>query len=143
MWLNSDSCEPLILSNWSPDCQGSPSFQFKSKMQRTTKALRIWNKQTFGNVFAQMKECQEKITELMEMPISEATQKEIREWKMKLEEALENEAQYWEQHARMKWKLEGNRNTRFYHISATVRRKRNYVDRIMNDDGKWVNGREE
>jgi hypothetical protein len=39
---------------------------------------------------------------------------------------LDDEETYWQQRARLKWLLEGDRNTKFFHISA-IARKKNYI----------------
>jgi hypothetical protein len=37
---------------------------------------------------------------------------------------LDDEKSYWQQRARLKWLLEGDRNTKFFHISASNRKKK-------------------
>ena len=38
---------------------------------------------------------------------------------------------------------EGDRNTRFFHLSTLVRRRRNRINEIKLEDGSWINTREE
>lgn len=61
----------------------------------------------------------------------------------KLNELLYHEEVYWKQRAKTFWLQEGDANTRFFHASATTRKKTNHVswlksetgDRVENHDG--------
>ncbi|XP_072999134.1 uncharacterized protein [Typha latifolia] len=43
----------------------------------------------------------------------------------------------WLQRSRLKWTEEGDRNTKFFHLSATMRRRRNSIVGIQGNDGSW------
>lgn len=51
---------------------------------------------------------------------------------------LEQEELLWLQKSRNKWLADGDRNTRFFHISTLTRRKKNKIDRLCNDHGQWI-----
>ena len=38
---------------------------------------------------------------------------------------------------------EGDRNTKFFHLSTIIRRRRNCISEIKLDDGSWINSRVE
>ena len=44
---------------------------------------------------------------------------------------------------KVNWKLLGDRNTSFYHISTLVRRKRNSITAIMSSSGEWLHSERE
>jgi hypothetical protein len=41
------------------------------------------------------------------------------------------------------WLKEGDRNSKFFHLSTLVCRWRNQISEILLDDGRWINLREE
>ena len=49
----------------------------------------------------------------------------------------------WNQKSRELWVKEGDRNTRYFHLSTIIRRRRNFISEIKLDDGSWINSREE
>lgn len=51
---------------------------------------------------------------------------------------LEQEEMVWFQKSREKWKVDGDRNTTFFHISTIIRRRRNRIEMLKNDDGNWI-----
>lgn len=51
---------------------------------------------------------------------------------------LAQEEILWLQKSRAKWLECGDRNTRYFHRVATVRRRRNHITALQNEAGKWV-----
>lgn len=56
---------------------------------------------------------------------------------------LKQEEVLWYQKSREKWVVFGDRNTNYYHTSTIVRRKRNIIDMLKDDDGRWIDQSEE
>ncbi|GAU30519.1 hypothetical protein TSUD_65290 [Trifolium subterraneum] len=50
---------------------------------------------------------------------------------------------YWKQRAKMHWLQEGDMNTRFFHMSATMRSKKKKVTKLIADDGTEAHTQEE
>lgn len=55
-----------------------------------------------------------------------------------LEGVLKEEEVLWFQKSREKWISLGDRNKRFFHVTTIVRRNRNKINQLMNEDGCWV-----
>lgn len=49
---------------------------------------------------------------------------------------------YWKQRAKLFCLREGNKNTRFFHASASARKKANHINFLGNDDGVRVESAE-
>lgn len=48
----------------------------------------------------------------------------------------------WRQKSRNIWLKCGDTNTKFFHTSTLVRRRRNRIDSLMKSEGVWVEGKE-
>ncbi|XP_074352714.1 uncharacterized protein LOC141691861 [Apium graveolens] len=57
------------------------------------------------------------------------------EEKDRLNELLLHEELYWKQMAKVFWLTEGDANTKFFHASASTRRKTNHIPNLLNDEG--------
>lgn len=55
-------------------------------------------------------------------------------WKL-YEENLANEELLWFQKSRAKWLECGDRNTRYFHGVTTIRRQRNIISSLLDDNG--------
>lgn len=67
----------------------------------------------------------------------------LTEVKLALNLEADKEELYWEKRTRANWLKNTDRNTSFFHRYATYRRKRNPVNKLMNDGGEWVKGDQE
>uniref|UniRef100_A0A7N2L3I4 Reverse transcriptase n=1 Tax=Quercus lobata TaxID=97700 RepID=A0A7N2L3I4_QUELO len=60
---------------------------------------------------------------------------------LELDDWLTKEELRWKQKSRELWLKEGDRNSRFFHLSTLIRRRRNRISEIKLDDGSWINNR--
>jgi hypothetical protein len=56
----------------------------------------------------------------------------------KLRDILKKEELMWFQRSREKWLIDGDRNTRYYHMKAITRRRKNNVLVLKNNEGHWI-----
>jgi hypothetical protein len=50
---------------------------------------------------------------------------------------------YWRQRAHTKWLQQGDRNTKFFHAACSERKRRNFVGKLKNGVGGWIEGEKE
>lgn len=51
---------------------------------------------------------------------------------------LRHEELMWFQRSRAKWLVDGDRNTRYYHLKTVQRRKRNKIVMLRDGNGQWL-----
>lgn len=131
--LNSSQCGLLIIR--------TPLRMFAAKLKRLKATLIAWNRDHFGNVFKKVVEVENKLKEVeikAETDSSNQTIEEFNSAKLNLNQILDCEEKFWRQRAKVKWLNEGDRNTKKFHASASVKRKRSKIFRIKNSNGDWV-----
>ena len=163
----SDHCPILIhlYSNQIPKCDSKP-FRFEAmwmkhmkfhevvhnhwrdykesvggKLQAFADVLRVWNKETFGNIFhnkrrllARIQGVQKCLSNNYAFHLAILEEKLVSEYS----NVLEQEEVFWQQKSRNCWLKEGDRNTSFFHMSTVVRRRRNKLEGLKRDDGVWL-----
>ena len=58
-------------------------------------------------------------------------------------EWLEREELKWKQKSRDLWLREGDRNSKLFHASTLVHRRRNFIAEIQLNNGQWIHSRED
>lgn len=51
---------------------------------------------------------------------------------------LEQEALFWQQKSQIQWLQEADRNTKFFHMTTVICKRRNKIERLRNKEGVWV-----
>lgn len=118
--------KPFFASLWRP-FQHSVLValnNFKSKVQ-------VWNKEVFGHISPRKKELIARIAGIQRIPNPRPGLR-VMETNLiqSLNEVLDQEELLWKQKSRLQWTMEGDRNTKFFHVSTLVRRHRNRVDAL-------------
>lgn len=60
-----------------------------------------------------------------------------------IDEILLEEEIYWRQRSRAVWLQERDKNTRFFHLKASNRKKKNTIEGLLNENSKWITEAEE
>ncbi|KAG6626350.1 hypothetical protein CIPAW_15G041600 [Carya illinoinensis] len=128
MWLKADDFEEKVRQWWaSYQIQGTPSFIFAGKLKALKKDLKLWNKQTFGDVVECKKSKEAEIKGLERIQENRPlTQEEIavkKELEADLERVVVREETSWRQKSRALWLKEGDRSTKFFHRIANSHRR--------------------
>ena len=61
--------------------------------------------------------------------------------KCQIDELLRREELLWFQKAKIQWRLEGDRCSRFFFMTTMIRRKSNRIDCLKLDNGEWIYSR--
>lgn len=97
-----------------------------------------WSKKHFPNNRKKIDELMTKLKELQSMESNDGTKKLVKECEEELEKAWIKEERFWLQRSRIKWLWWGDRNTKFFHQRTLMRRQRNRVTRLKDENGLWL-----
>lgn len=100
--------------------------------------LKDWNKKTFGNIFATkrslMKKFQRIDRDLKRWWNDQLINLRKHTWKV-YEATLAKEELLWFHKSRSKWLEFGDMNTKYFHGIIVVRRRKNHISTLQNDQG--------
>lgn len=114
-------------------------------LNRFVEKLTAWNCDTFGNIFKRKRRLQRRldgVVILLDTKISVGLLKVESRLKREWADTLLQVEQLWMQKSRIDWLRLGDKNTKFFHTATLVRRARNKVERLQNEDGSWVTDNE-
>lgn len=108
--------------------------------------LEDWNQNTFGNIFRRKRRNEARLAgvqKLLAQRVTEGLLKLEQKLCMERREILLQEELLWKQKSRNDWLKAGDDNTKFFHTSTIVRRRRNTVESLKNEAGVWVEEKNE
>ncbi|KAK9922738.1 hypothetical protein M0R45_031185 [Rubus argutus] len=135
MWMSHNEFAPYVGNTWK-----SSSGTFVEKITALSTALQEWNNNTFGNIFKRKKHLLARLG-----GIQKATDRYKNSFLLKLETKLiteyeslrDQENLFWKQKSRDKRLQGGDRNTKFFHLTTLVRRRRNKIEGLFDKDNQW------
>ena len=134
-WIRDERCQEVVEKAWNIEVWGSQLSRLCKKQDAAREALRKWNKEIFGNVQMRISSLMEKLKETQENPIYKENNRLEIELQNELNEWLYRSEVLWRQKSRELWLREGDKNSKFFHLSTIVRRRRNTIEAVKNNAG--------
>ncbi|KAA3485547.1 reverse transcriptase [Gossypium australe] len=128
-----ESFEEVLRGLW-----GSSSGPLMEKLKVLQNGLEEWA----SGIKRKKRELKKKLSQKLESLLLEERDDEtlarIIDTKIHLNMEIEKDEVYWEQRARVIWLQYGDKNTTYFHKSATTRRRANFITKLVADDGKEI-----
>ncbi|PPD86265.1 hypothetical protein GOBAR_DD16799 [Gossypium barbadense] len=91
----------------------------------------------------QQSKLEKKIGKIMDGPINMGSLNLLKTTRDHLGKLYDAEEKYWAQRAYNQWLREGDRNTRYFHVRVTGRKKKNPIDKLKDVNGVWYEDKNE
>jgi hypothetical protein len=143
IWTSDSGCEATVQAEWDKWSDGTAMFQVWNKLKNCKKGLGKWSRLHFGNVTRQLVEKRHQLQEAEVNAIQGGGLDILKKLKSEINFLLEKEERMWRQRSRTSWLKDGDRNTRYFHGQASQRRRRNRITSLRNNDGEWMDTKDE
>ncbi|XP_071695906.1 uncharacterized protein [Rutidosis leptorrhynchoides] len=142
IWLESLEVEKIIVDAWNDDMVGSRmDCVFRNKLKKVKDALRKWSKTKYGSIdidlISAKKEAMEWESKAESSILNSADRNKWVEARNKWLQKDREKAQMLKQKARLKWAIEGDDNTKFFHSSIKRRQNKSKI-RGLHINGIWA-----
>jgi hypothetical protein len=119
--------------------QHNPLARLHIKLARTAKALKVWAKIITSQYKVALVVCREAIGQLEaaqeNQHLSDAERELVRKLKARIFGLAAIERSRARQRSRMTWLRLGDANTKFFHLMANSRKKKNFIYSLKTDNG--------
>jgi len=104
-------------------------YILSQKLKILKSKLKFWNKETFGNVHALVKDAEDKLQGIQNNidvnGHTDTLMEQEKQAQINLQQSLNIEEIFWKEKSKVKWHLEGDRNTSFFHRTTKIKNKPN------------------
>lgn len=117
-WVEEETFKEVVKQNWTTDFERDPFSLFHHKLKRVKKALALWSKSTFENIFQEIIILEEviKVQEIQfERDLTGANKEVLHKSQSELKKQFHREEEFWKQKAGIQWFKDGECNTKFFH----------------------------
>jgi len=101
-----------------------------------------WSKATFGNFRSKLERNGEKLLVVENKLVQDPNNARLNNWHYRLIKQREKmhlfDKKYWGKLARKEWLVNGDRHSRFFHLTMKARRTRSKIMKLKDPSGVWV-----
>ncbi|XP_071902386.1 uncharacterized protein [Coffea arabica] len=141
VWARHPGFLPMVQEVWKREVAGVGMNRFFNKLVKVKEELRIWNRETFGDIPTRVKiaESNYRLREAeYDRSRDEVARSLLHEARATYNRELAIECEFWKQKAALRWLRDGDANTSFFHSVVRQRRNSNFIARIKDAEGRWL-----
>ncbi|KAF4368664.1 hypothetical protein F8388_003365 [Cannabis sativa] len=141
-WSRDKTCKEVIKQAWAIEVCGSRSWQLVARLDNTRRCLSKWYKTHFGMCEEKLRILNNLLIEIQGRIPSEANLKLEADIILEIDEVKGRQANIWKQKSREPVYRHGDRNSKFFHGTTVIKRKRNFIAVVCVDSNSWLEGRQ-
>ncbi|GLT84225.1 hypothetical protein SLE2022_024700 [Rubroshorea leprosula] len=134
-WLEHESFRDLVATEW-----GVSNLPIAECATHFKSSARIWSRATFENIHKKKKEILARVAGIqrfLQSKNSSSLRQLEKELTQEYQHILKYEEDLWFLKSRTQWIQDGDRNTKFFHVSTIKRRSYNRIMGLKNAQGTW------
>jgi len=143
MWISHPDCRNVIEQAWNINVVGCPMYILSQKLKMLKEKLKVWNKETFGDIHLQVKNATAQLdaiqAEINRDGHTDMLMEQEKLAQINLENVLNMEECFWQEKAKVKWHAEGDRNTAYFHKIGKIKNTTSLITNLMNGDELLTN----
>ncbi|KAK6136603.1 hypothetical protein DH2020_029636 [Rehmannia glutinosa] len=133
-WLLENDFEAVVEAGW----KASPiNYPLQERLRICGEYINEWADSRFRRLSKRIKDGRRKLNQLKNHRMWEYSTHQIFELEQDIERLQSQEETYWRQRSRNLWLASGDRNSKYFHTQANVRRSQNYIKGLISNHGDF------
>lgn len=124
MWTLYDACKDIVNQSWNTNVVGCHMHILSQKLKLLKTNLKVWNREVIGNIHENVSEAENNLQAIHEKidtyGHTETLLNQQKAAQITLENVMDKQEAFWREKAKVKWHLEGDRNTSYFHRIAKI-----------------------
>uniref|UniRef100_A0A453RSW6 Endonuclease/exonuclease/phosphatase domain-containing protein n=1 Tax=Aegilops tauschii subsp. strangulata TaxID=200361 RepID=A0A453RSW6_AEGTS len=133
-WLQEEGCSEEIQGEWEESWMNGGGG-VAGAMEEVAGRMKKWNKEVVGELECRLKKGRAGLERCMKQPVSEHKVREEARLRCVVRDMEEKKYTKAKQRTHITWLKHGNRNTRYFMVFASARKKSNRVKKLRREDG--------
>ena len=133
LWMREPECEDIIGRSWS----STAGLPIQQKLNVRGVDLLKWGGKLVRDFRNRIAGCKKKMNMLRGRRDQEGLEA-FTEARKQFNELIHSHEVYWKQRAKLLWLKKGDLNSRFFHATASTKKKKNTIEKLRNTQGMWV-----
>ncbi|XP_026435200.1 uncharacterized protein LOC113332915 [Papaver somniferum] len=142
MWLEHPTFMEVVKNSWAEEIHGDAPYIFMTKLKHLKHILKEWNWKVFGDVKLKIQEAEDNVkAKMIHSDARPHNEQALEDLVAAQNEFNSREVQYntmLKQKYRIKWVKEGSANTNFFHTNIKIRKTRNSILELEDDNGNLI-----
>jgi hypothetical protein len=139
-WFREEGFSDIVKEEWESAASASDPNDVLARLKTMHAGLHAWDHRVLRRPKKRLRAAQRELEAVMRGPFTPNNEERKHELAMLIKKVLEQEEICWNQHSRANWLKNGDKNTAYFHSFATARRKRNFIKKLKNLSGNFVEG---
>jgi hypothetical protein len=138
MWERHESLKPTVVAGWKEQGSCESVDDVRRKLSSLSGDLGRWSAETFGSVRKEIKKLKQELDDLRSNPLRVGPCPDESNICDRLVELYHREEIMWRQRSRIDWLSHGDKNSKFFHQRASMRRRKNLIKTLVRQDGQLI-----
>ncbi|XP_074299234.1 uncharacterized protein LOC141630292 [Silene latifolia] len=130
IWVVSEGCEEAVERGVEKG-----RGDLVTVLRECTRELQAWKKTSISRIGRDIDRKRKQLERLNEGDRDEESVRRRRKLVAEISDLRRQEEQYWRQRSRALWLRDGDKNTKFFHMRAGERKRKNFIAKLIDDEG--------
>ncbi|XP_074297460.1 uncharacterized protein LOC141628161 [Silene latifolia] len=137
IWVGAEGCEDAVVRGFERG-----GMDLVEALNESAAELQAWKRVSIGKIVKSIASKRSQIARLNEGGRSIEEVRRRRKLVKEVADLCRQEEQFWRQRSRALWLKDGDKNTSFFHKQAGQRKAKNFISKLVDDEGVVRNGDE-